>query len=218
MYDVKRIKGQLSEWMKLVFSFKGFWVFIPGIIAVAAVYFIDKSMSGDARSVLISLVGKDIMYRDLISKPWNEVAAVVLMAITSFIFLVRVIVYSFDVDKILLALSSAFLCREIHFVGTHSGVYVAVSLILIWCVVWNKRLLAEFASSTALRLVTFGTAFTYALAIFIQRRALKSIVPDSMRALEKKLHISLEEVTENTAHLFFCRNRNRLLFCSPKFK
>lgn len=205
MFNIKRIKAELIDLIKIVFRTHGYWVFAPGFFAVLAVYFIDKNMkNADGTNYILCTIGDTTIFlADFILKPWNEAAAIVILAITSFIFAIRLFLYSFNIDKIFFALSTAFLCREIHFAYTHSGIYVTVVLILIWCVIWNEKLFKEFSTSIPVQLVTLGTGFTYFITMFIQRRCLKFIIPESFYALEQKLHIPLEEVTENTAHIFF---------------
>ena len=129
------------------------------------------------------------------------------MAITTFVFLIRTVAYRFEIDFVLLALSVAFLCREIHFAGTQDGVYIAAGLIVFWSGFRNEKLFKELECSKPVKIVLFGTGWSYLLALLIQRRFFKSIFKElhmnGLLTIEKELHTPLEEMTENTAHLFF---------------
>ena len=174
-------KKEIPTWKNIIFTKKGIWIFIPGIISMLFVYLADANG-----------------WKACIAKSLNENIALYLMSMVTLIMLIRVIIYHYHLDIILFALSVSFLCREIHFTGTHKGIYVALTLILIWGFFWRKHLFKDFASSKILKLFFAGMVWTYTLAILIQRRALRGIIP-----YERKLHIPLEEVGENVSHLFF---------------
>lgn len=183
--SLKSLYSDLSKetltWIKLVFSLKGFWIFIPGILSMLLVYCADA-----------------YNWSEILDKGNNEWFAIWLMSIITGIILVRVLFFSFHLDIILFVLASAFLCREIHFVGTGKGIYIALTFIGIWAMYWRDKLFRDFASSTPLKL-TFACMFwTYTLAILIQRRVFRHIIP-----LEDKLHVPLEEVGENVSHIIF---------------
>lgn len=181
----KSLYSDLSKealtWIKLVFSLKGFWIFIPAILSMVLVYCADA-----------------YNWPAILDKGNNEWLAIWLMGITTGVVLIRVLFFSRHLDIILFALAAAFLCREIHFVGTHKGIYIALTVIAIWATYWRNELFKDFASSTPLK-ITFACMFwAYTLAILIQRRAFRHIIP-----LEDKLHVPLEEVGENVSHTIF---------------
>ena len=104
---------------------------------------------------------------------------------------------------ILGCLSAAFLCREIPFAGTSVGVYVALVALVVWVVLWRKRLAAplEHGQTKSWLLVTAGM---YVLSQVIARRVFADrhlgihmgILPQ-----EELLHIPMEEVCETVAHI-----------------
>jgi len=197
--DFKRVKGELANWFKLVFTLRGAWMFIPGFIALLYVYLIDKNYNQPLEARMDGIFyPSDLIYGNV-----NEYSALVLMSIAVLIFFIRLCFYKYDLDKVLLALSVSFLCREIHFTGTDNGIYVACSVIFIWCIIWNKRLFTELNLSEPVKLVSFGMFYSYLFTLLIQRRALKRLFPESLLDLEQQLHIPWEETTENVAHLFF---------------
>jgi hypothetical protein len=96
---------------------------------------------------------------------------------------------------LLALLAVAFLCREIHWRWTHKGVYVMAGLIFLWGIIWHRRVWQR------LRVGSFwpwlcATGWTYVLANLVARRVFRGILPR-----EQALHVALEEVLENTAHL-----------------
>jgi len=140
---------------------------------------------------------------DMILKSNHEVLAIVLMSMTSLILLNAVRKSSSFVAKAMCALAVAFLCREIHFTGTDKGVYVAAVLIAGWCFTRREVLLKELNDMPRLKLMLFTTGTTYLFALLVQRRAFKKVLPEAYKYLEKWIHIPLEEVSENAAHLCF---------------
>jgi hypothetical protein len=97
---------------------------------------------------------------------------------------------------LMLALSIVFLCREIHFTGTQQGIYVALALIAVWCLVWRRSLLGSLRRNGRRTRWVVMMMWAYAVAMLIQRRALR-VLPH-----EDDLHVQMEEVAENIAHLF----------------
>lgn len=93
-----------------------------------------------------------------------------------------------------------FMLREIHFEGAGtivnvgSAITVVLVLRLAWRTDWNVQLpKIDWRQVSALT----ATVATYAVAILIQRRVFRG-VPG-----EARLHVALEEVSENFAHLWF---------------
>ena len=100
---------------------------------------------------------------------------------------------------ILAGLAVAFTCREIHFAGTDIGIKVALAVLLVWTVLWRKRLAEPLRNITHVRWVA-ASALTYALCILVQKRVFKpkylGMIPN-----EGVIHITLEEGLELAAHL-----------------
>lgn len=98
---------------------------------------------------------------------------------------------------IVLILATTMLCREIHFVGTHKGIYVAAVVIAVWAFLWRKRL-AQPLNRGRIKPLLLATIFAYAVSIILSRRVFRGVLP-----LENELHISMEEFMENAAHTLF---------------
>ncbi len=99
---------------------------------------------------------------------------------------------------ILMALTTALLCREIHFVGTHRGIWVALVLIVLWVILWFRDIKDALIQGGEKSFLT--TAFCcYLLSQLVERRVFKPhrlpILPD-----EKGMHVILEEILENVGH------------------
>lgn len=179
--ELLKLKTEAVDWLKLVFSLQGLWVFIPGFLGMSYVYIAHANG-----------------WLETVGRGPQEMTALWLMGTATAIMLVRVSVFNYYLDFVLLALAVSFLCREIHFPGTHKGVYVAIAIVGIWAYFRRKQILAEFATSKILKIGFFGMAWTYMLAILIQRRAFRHMLPN-----EQLLHTPLEEVVENVCHIFF---------------
>lgn len=124
----------------------------------------------------------------------QEKLALVLMPIAVLIYAVR---WARTRDRLYLvlgALSLAFTCREIHFVGTHRGIYIALALIGFWCIMWRRSLWKVANGTTTGRWLAMA-AWAYLFALLIQRRAFRFLPAES------SLHVQMEEVAENVAHL-----------------
>lgn len=172
---------------KHLFSLKGLWALFPVLIAVAVV------CAGQ-------LAGNETKYW----KGSNETAAIFIMSATVAIFLLRTILFRQPYDYLLLALSIAFLCREIHFQGTSKGVYVAVAIIGVWAWIWRDSILDAMEGKITLKTAVAGMIWSYFISIIIQRRVFKHIpLGDGFHNFEHSVHVALEEVTENASHLMF---------------
>lgn len=127
--------------------------------------------------------------------------AIFLMSIAVILFLVRSILYRLEIDYILFAIALNFLCREIHFAGTDSAVVIIAAIVLVWIVYWSDRIWAKIESAKIVQVALVGTAFTYFLPILIARRVF-SIDHLALLPNEANVHVELEEVLENIAHLY----------------
>jgi len=175
---LKSFSSDLLEWFKLLLNPITYWIYIPALCGMFFVYFTDN--------------------KNLTSKSNNEYVAIVIMSIVVLFAIISLVKNKKYIDKVLTGVSIAFLCREIHFYGTHQGVYIVVALIAIWGFINHKCIFEEFKKFKFLRISCSGLIFSYFIALLIQRRAFKNILPN-----ENHLHIPLEEVAENIAHLFF---------------
>ncbi len=132
--------------------------------------------------------------RAALAKPVHEVIALMLLSAAVGAALKGLLVRRDRVSVLLVVLCVAFLCREIHFAGTDTGFYVAVALIAAWAALWRKDLLAALIGQARGRWLVI-TAWAYFLSLLVQRRALR-LLPG-----EEQVHVQLEEVSENLAHL-----------------
>jgi hypothetical protein len=131
-----------------------------------------------------------------LQKSPHEIAAVVLTGVALLCQSARWYTGRNPVHKWLAFLALAFLCREIHFEGTGEGVYVALGILLVWGWLSRERLL-EGAAVGRLGQWVLATGWTYLLSQLIARRVFRYIhLPD-----EQGMHVMLEEVVENVAHI-----------------
>lgn len=172
------------DWSRLVFSYRGIWCFIPAILGVIFVYWAENYS------------------KFLILKEYNEILAIYLMSIAVILFLVRSLLYRLEIDYILLTMAVNFLCREIHFTGTDNAVVIVAAIVLAWAFYRKDRLWSNIENAKAVQIALAGTAFTYFLSIIIARRVF-SINHLGLLPNEANVHIALEEVLENIAHLYF---------------
>jgi hypothetical protein len=106
----------------------------------------------------------------------------------------------FNIDYILYVIALNFLCREIHFAGTDNAVVIIAAIVLIWVVYWRDRIWVKIKNAKIIQVALVGTAFTYFLSILIARRVF-SIDHLALLPNEANVHVELEEVLENIAHL-----------------
>jgi hypothetical protein len=123
------------------------------------------------------------------------------MSIAVILFLVRSLLYRLEIDYILLTMAVNFLCREIHFRGTNNAVVIVAAIILVWVFYWRDRIWENIENAKVVKVALVGTAFTYFLSILIARRVF-SIDHLALLPNEANVHIELEEVLENIAHLY----------------
>jgi len=129
----------------------------------------------------------------LIAKRPNEYAALGLLALAVLVCLLRLAVRRDRFGLVMTAFTASLLCREIHFAGTHKGIYVAAVAIGVWVAVWRKSLLPVVKGTAKGRWLVIA-AWAYLFAVLIQRRAFRFL------PLERRLHVQMEEVCENIAH------------------
>jgi hypothetical protein len=86
-------------------------------------------------------------------------------------------------------------------VGTDNGVVIVAGLVLIWVLIRKNQIWASIEQAKLFQISLTGTAFTYFLSILIARRVF-SIDHFALLPNEANVHVALEEVLENIAHLF----------------
>lgn len=129
-----------------------------------------------------------------------EHAAVPILAATTIVWIVRAVLQRSRFFVLLAVQALVFTCREIHFQGTHKGVYIATAAVAVWAVTWawthRRRLKAADVSWVQVSFL-LAAATTYLVSIIIQRRWFKW-VPG-----EPGLHVALEEASETLGHVLF---------------
>ena len=193
---IDKIKRTFHYWLNLIISIRGMWCFIPAILGIIFVYWADNHS------------------KNLILKEYHEVLAIFLMSVAVILFLVRSLVYRLEIDYILLTMATNFLCREIHFTGTDNGVVIVGAIVLVWIFYWKDRIRINIENAKLIQIALFGTAFTYFLAILVGRRVF-SIDHLGLLPNEANLHVALEEVLENIAHLYLIFIGIFAFFCIP---
>lgn len=196
-----------KSFLRSLFNFKFFClVSVPSILSfviVAVVY----SMTHENGKLLKEFAAAEnnnvFNIYDIILKSNNEILAIVIMGATSFISLLTLSKNKTKLARVLSIVAVAFLCREIHFKGTTTGVYIVVFPVIIYCFWKLNDIIEELMSYPKLWTILPATGVTYFFSILVQRRAFKHLLPESHRYLEQRIHISLEEISENTAHLCF---------------
>ena len=180
---------EAKEWLKVLFSLKGIWSFFPVLIAVGLVY-----------------IGH---YHGITEAQWEsvwknrlELTAIPVLSLTVLLLLISTIRAKKRIDIVFLGVAIAFLCREIHFAGTSTGVYIAVGIVAVLAFLWRDDIIDELKSQNFHKALIFSLIWSYFVSIVIQRRAFSAkhlgILPD-----EQSVHIGLEEMTEDMAHLVF---------------
>ena len=134
-------------------------------------------------------------YPGFYNKRIHETLALIILSLVVLNFLSCALLYRRLIHIVLSVLTAALFCREWHFAGTSTGIYIALALIGIWSFVYRKKLM-EAIKSGPLKSWLNATFLTYILSQLIARRVFRSLLP-----MENELHVPLEEVVETTAHL-----------------
>jgi hypothetical protein len=179
----------LRDLLNLIFSYRGIWCFIPAIVGMVFVYWAENNA------------------KYLILKEYHEILAICLMGIAVILFLVRSLLYRLEIDYILLTMAVNFLCREIHFIGTDNAVVIY----------WKDRIWGNIENAKSVQIALAGTTFTYFLSIVIARRVF-SVDNLGLLPNEQGVHVALEEILENIAHLYLILTGVFAFFSIPSKK
>ncbi len=133
----------------------------------------------------------------LLNKENNETAAIIILPVSLVVALFHASVARNPLHLWLAGFSLVAFLRELHFQGTDDGVWVALLVLLVWAGLWWRRLVGPLHEGRMLPLLV-GTFSVYALSLAISRRMFRDIPG---LTFEPELHIPLEEVLENVAHL-----------------
>ena len=189
----------LRDLLNLIFSYRGIWCFIPAIVGMVFVYWAENNA------------------KHLILKEYHEILAICLMGIAVILFLVRSLLYRLEIDYILLTMAVNFLCREIHFIGTDNAVVIVAAIVLVWIIYWKDRIWGNIENAKSVQIALVGTAFTYFLSIVIARRVF-SVDNLGLLPNEQEVHVALEEILENIAHLYLILTGVFAFFSIPSKK
>lgn len=135
-----------------------------------------------------------LQWSQLLDKSLQETLALVITVLAFISFSLRYYSGRSPVHLILVVLAVVFFCREVHFAGTSSGVYVALVVIGAWVMYWRRRL-KPLIDNGQFRFWLVSTLGTYLLSQLIARRVFRFLPHES------ELHVPLEEIVENAAHL-----------------
>lgn len=171
------------------------WPVLLPIIALVALACVSNSFAPEK---VQRFVGK--------LKQYSEMPSPMILIAASLLFALQAHRTGSSISAVLCGLSGAFACREIHFAGTHRGIYVAIVVLMIWAYAWRIRLRQTCLLLKKHRQLAWilSAAFCYVLAFLITKRVFKHIpiIPG-----EKTIHVALEEGIEFLAHttlLFSC--------------
>jgi hypothetical protein len=178
---------------KEAFQLKSSWIFLPGFVAVLLVYAVRDA----DRYVWVT------------TKAFNESFAPWLVLLIFIMFLAKALVCRDALIVYLAALALVFLVRELNdtvfkIFGTaylfksKKLVDVLLAGMALWGLCWHERLFACLHRSGNLKILLFGSMWTYFFSQLIARRVFRDILP-----LERLLHVQMEETAETAAHLFF---------------
>lgn len=156
------------------------WQFWPALLGPAAAAFVGLAWALDWRAFL--------------QKGPHETAAVVLTTAAVSCWLARAWRDRDPVAAMMTFLSLAFLLREIHFEGSDQILDAMLLTLLVWGWLWRRRLPGPLARGRRWPWLV-STAWTYLFSQLVARRVFKGL------PLELDLHVWVEEVVENVAHV-----------------
>jgi len=104
-----------------------------------------------------------------------------------------------EFSLVMFILSLGFFCREWHFAGTSTGVYVVAAFVGAW-LIYRRKEIGTLIKNTPVEVWLWAAFLCYALAQLIARRVFAEkylgLLPN-----EEQYHIPLEESMETMAHL-----------------
>ena len=189
------LKNETQQTLKQILKPVNWWVFLPIFMAIATVY-IGKAydikwiiQKGDEENTALVLIGSAALILAAASLKLRNMA-VVFLSVLAVNFLIR----ELDQTPITLPGGIEFAMR------TKVYIYFALAVMALWLFWKEKQILPFFNMHPTVRAMTVGLISVYTMSQLIARRLFKHI---PILPHEHKLHIPLEEVTENYAHFFF---------------
>lgn len=146
--------------------------------------------------ILFVYVARDQGWEWVQRKMLHEALAVVLTPIALALFTWTAYRTRDPLQLVLTALSATFLMREIHFYGARTATYFALAAIAIWAWRWREDLLEPIERGSTRRWL-YSALLVYFLSQLMDRRALR-FLPH-----EPAIHVAVEEMLENAAHLLW---------------
>ena len=134
-------------------------------------------------------------HENFVSRKTNEEIALLLLTISFVNFFLQAILFRSNFSLFMASLSAAFFCREWHFPGTSSGIYIVLALLAVWAIK-KKDVFINIIGNNLFKIWFIATFSTYLLSQLIARRVFRYIYLPQ----EDLLHIFLEETVETTAH------------------
>ena len=158
------------------------WPFLFGPAAIVYVY-IAKAFGLDG----------------LCSRYSNEIIAMPLVGISFVSFFVLACKTKNEFVIGMTFLVAAFFCREWHFAGTSTGVYVAIAVFAGWFI-YRREHIERMIRGRKVKIWLFAVASCYLLSQLVARRVFSErhlgLLP-----FEEEYHISLEETLEAAGHI-----------------
>lgn len=133
--------------------------------------------------------------------PTLETVAPFLVAVPTALYLVRAVVTRNPLYMIIAFMAASLLCREIHFTGMDKAIFVLGGVVVVWAIVWRRRLAGPLTDWRHTSWVIAALA-AYFFSQLIARRVFKYI-PILPGEEEDAIHSKLEEAVETVAHLVF---------------
>jgi len=137
-------------------------------------------------------------------KPYQETYAPIILAIATGCAAALWLTFRGFYYRWLLLLSGCLLCREIHFVGTSTGIYFAIPL-LMWYASSRFESMKPFADNRLLASLLVGAFVTYFFAITVDRAVWKFLPNHAF------WRNNIEETSETVGHLLILA----MIICSP---
>ncbi len=190
---IEKIKDELVNCVKVLFTLRSAWIYLPVILAFAGSHMIffpeldwilDKGLQEKLALILVGAVALVLLISCILSGNF--------ISIYLFILAVNFLIRELDDSVLNIPYYGAI---EVH---SKKYIYMALAVIALWGFFKAKNIISFFKEHVLVRTMMVGTVFSYVLSQVVARRALRHILP-----YEKQIHIQMEELTENFAHLFF---------------
>jgi hypothetical protein len=188
------IISELLSIGKLLMSPRNWWLFIPAVIAVGSVY------AADALHFSLFLI-----------KGNQESAAFYILGVAIFLLIYSTVKYRDAASLFLLVLCCNFFIREMDSSELNIGsravtmhtkgyIYLALAVMAVWAFFIKEKLVVMFNKFITLKAALLSMLSTYIFSQAVARRLFKHI---PLLPHESEIHIIMEEVVENYAHITF---------------